>query len=34
MNKYHPGDKVDVGWTDSSGSKQHATVKLIEGAPA
>lgn len=34
MNKYHPGDKVEVGWTDSSGSEQHATVKFIEGAPA
>jgi S1-C subfamily serine protease len=34
MNAYHPGDKVDVGWTDSSGSKQHATVKFTTGAPA
>src|ERR1700675_1670603 len=34
MNKYHAGDKVDVGWTDSSGSAQHATLKLIAGPPA
>jgi S1-C subfamily serine protease len=34
MDKYHAGDKVEVGWTDSSGSTQHATLKLIEGPPA
>ncbi len=34
MDKYHAGEKVDVGWTDSSGSEQHATLKLIEGPPA
>ncbi|MEX1007187.1 MAG: trypsin-like peptidase domain-containing protein [Acidimicrobiia bacterium] len=34
MSTYHPGDKVEVAWTDSSGSEQHATVKFIEGAPA
>ena len=34
IDKYHAGDKVDVGWTDSSGSVQHATLKLIEGPPA
>jgi S1-C subfamily serine protease len=34
MNKYHPGDKAEVSWTDSSGSDHHATVKFIEGAPA
>jgi S1-C subfamily serine protease len=34
MNKYHPGDKAEVGWTDSSGTDHHATVKFIEGAPA
>jgi S1-C subfamily serine protease len=34
MNGYHPGDKVDVGWVDSSGREQHATVKFVEGPPA
>ena len=34
MDKYHAGDKVEVGWTDASGSVQHATLKLIEGPPA
>ena len=28
MNKYHAGDKVEVGWTNSSGDTQHATLKL------
>jgi S1-C subfamily serine protease len=34
INKYHAGDKVEVGWTDGSGDTQHATLKLIEGPPA
>ncbi len=34
MNQYHAGDKVDVGWTNSSGSEQHATLKLSVGPPA
>ena len=34
MDKYHAGDKVDVGWTNSSGDTQHATLKLDEGPPA
>jgi S1-C subfamily serine protease len=34
MNQYHPGDKAEVGWSDSSGTSHHATVKFIEGAPA
>jgi S1-C subfamily serine protease len=33
MFTYHPGDKVDVGWVDSSGSSHHATVTLIPGPP-
>jgi S1-C subfamily serine protease len=34
MNKYHANDKVDVGWTNASGSEQHATLKLTAGPPA
>jgi len=34
MDKYHAGDKVEVGWTDDSGNVQHATLKLVEGPPA
>ena len=31
ISKYHPGDKVQVGWTDSSGQTHHATVTLATG---
>ena len=34
MDRYHAGDKVEVGWTDASGNTQHATLKLVEGPPA
>lgn len=30
---YHPGDKVTVGWTDSSGQTHTATVQLSSGPP-
>jgi S1-C subfamily serine protease len=30
----HPGDKVAVGWTDSSGASHTATVVLQSGPPA
>jgi S1-C subfamily serine protease len=33
MFTYHPNDKVDVGWVDSSGSSHHASVTLIPGPP-
>jgi S1-C subfamily serine protease len=33
MFTYHPGDKVDVGWVDSSGSSHHASVTLVPGPP-
>ena len=28
---YHPGDKVEVGWSDSSGQMHQATVTLASG---
>ena len=28
---YHPGDKVSVGWTDTSGQSHTATVTLTQG---
>jgi S1-C subfamily serine protease len=28
---HHPGDKVTVGWTDSSGTQHHATIVLASG---
>ena len=31
--EYHPGDKVQVGWTDSSGQTHTATVQLSSGPP-
>ncbi len=33
MASYHPGDKVTVGWTDSSGQTHTATVQLSSGPP-
>ena len=34
MGEYHPGDKVTIGWTDSSGQTHTATVQLSSGPPA
>jgi S1-C subfamily serine protease len=31
ISKYHPGDKVQVGWTDGSGGSHQATVTLATG---
>jgi S1-C subfamily serine protease len=31
---HHPGDKVQVSWTDGSGNQQQATVTLVAGPPA
>ncbi len=33
MGIYHPGDKVQIGWTDSSGQSHTATVQLSSGPP-
>jgi S1-C subfamily serine protease len=33
ISKYHPGDKVSIGWTDSSGQSHTATVQLSSGPP-
>ena len=33
MSAYHPGDKVSIGWTDSSGQTHTATVQLSSGPP-
>jgi S1-C subfamily serine protease len=33
ISKYHPGDKVQVGWTDGSGASHQATVTLTTGPP-
>jgi S1-C subfamily serine protease len=30
----HPGDKLQIGWTDSSGQPHTSTVKLAAGPPA
>jgi len=32
--KYHPGDKVSIGWTDSSGQSHTATLTLANGPAA
>jgi S1-C subfamily serine protease len=34
MVQYHPGDRIEVTWTDASGSSRHATVTLGSGPPA
>jgi S1-C subfamily serine protease len=33
LSPYKPGDKVTIGWTDSSGQPQTATVTLSSGPP-
>ncbi len=33
MGIYHPGDKVQIGWTDGSGQTHTATVQLSSGPP-
>jgi S1-C subfamily serine protease len=33
ISAHHPGDKVTVGWTDSSGQTHTATVQLSSGPP-
>ncbi len=33
MLTYHPGDKVAIGWTDSSGQNHTGTVQLSSGPP-
>ncbi len=34
VTAHNPHDRVQVGWTDSSGNTQHATVELGSGPPA
>ena len=34
MSPYHPGDKVKITWTDSSGKSRTETITLILGPPA
>jgi S1-C subfamily serine protease len=34
MRSHSPNDKVDVTWTDSSGTSQHASIRLGSGPPA
>ena len=31
LNQQHPGDKVEVGWTDQAGQTHKATIELITG---
>jgi S1-C subfamily serine protease len=33
MGIYHPGDKVQVGWTDGNGQHHTSTVQLTSGPP-
>jgi len=33
ISRYSPGDKVSVGWVDSSGNSHQATVQLVSGPP-
>jgi S1-C subfamily serine protease len=33
MGIYHPGDKVQVGWSDANGQNHTATVQLTSGPP-
>jgi S1-C subfamily serine protease len=31
LDRYHPGDKVKLAWTDLTGQSHGATVKLATG---
>ena len=33
LEQHHPGDKVTLTWTDTSGNSNHATVQLTSGPP-
>jgi S1-C subfamily serine protease len=33
LEPHHPGDKVTLGWTDTSGQTHTATVQLTSGPP-
>ena len=33
LEPFHPGDKVTIGWTDTSGNTQTASVQLSSGPP-
>jgi S1-C subfamily serine protease len=33
LEPFHPGDKVTIGWTDSSGQSHSTTVQLTSGPP-
>ncbi len=33
MGAYHPGDKVQVAWTDANGQTHTATAQLSSGPP-
>jgi S1-C subfamily serine protease len=34
LAKHHAGDKVEVGWLDTSGQQQQGSVALVAGPPA
>ena len=34
LERFHPGDAVQLQWTDSSGQTQSASVTLESGPPA
>ncbi len=34
MERHHPGQKVELGWRDTSGNQQHTTVQLAAGPAA
>jgi S1-C subfamily serine protease len=33
MIKYHPGDRVSIGWTDTNGQSHQSTITLADGPP-
>ena len=34
LDSHHAGDTVQVTWTDASGQRQGASIKLVAGPPA
>jgi len=34
LDTFHPGDEVEVTWTDATGDRRRATATLVKGPPA
>jgi S1-C subfamily serine protease len=34
LGQHHPGDRVQIGWTDASAQQHSASVQLVSGPAA